>query len=100
MKNSTPNSVKSYSVSSVAFAVPWCCVLPAVLAVFGLAGTAAMRLTLMQYTPFLLIFSALFLGRANYLTHIKKQGNGVSRLIVGFSTLFAFGLWFLWFSMI
>ncbi len=99
MKISASDSVKSYSVSSVAFAVPWCCVLPAVLSVFGLGGTAAMRLTLMRYTPFLLIFSVFFLGRANYLVHVRKQGNRTSHLIVWLSTLVALVLWLPWLSM-
>ena len=85
---------KSTSMFSVAFAVPWCCVLPAGLAVFGLAGTAAMKILLMKYMPLMLGLSIVFLGRANYLVHIKKQGNRVSHIIVWISTLTAAGLWF------
>jgi len=69
---------KSSSIFSVAFAVPWCCVVPAGLAVFGLAGTAAIKIILMKYVPVFFLLSALFLGRANYLVHIKKQGNRAS----------------------
>lgn len=100
MKNASLKSIQSSGVFSVAFAVPWCCVLPAVLAVFGLAGTAAMRVTLMRYTPFLLLFSAFFLVRANYLVHVRKQGNRMSHITVWLSTLVAFGLWLSWLSMI
>ena len=87
---------KNSSMFSVAFAVPWCCVLPAGLAVFGLAGTAAMKIILMKYIPFMLGLSALFLGRANYLVHIKKQGNRASHIVVWISTVAAVGLWFYW----
>ena len=87
---------KSSSMFSVAFAVPWCCVLPAGLAVFGLAGTVAMKTILMKYMPFMLGLSVVFLGRANYLVHIKKQGNRVSHIVVWLSTLTAVGLGFYW----
>lgn len=89
---------KSTSMFSVAFAVPWCCVLPAGLAVFGLAGTAAMKILLMKYMPLMLGLSIVFLGRANYLVHIKKQGNRVSHIVVWMSTLTAVGLWSYWFQ--
>lgn len=87
---------KSSSMFSVAFAVPWCCVLPAGLAVFGLAGTAATKIILMKYMPYMLGLSVVFLGRANYLVHIKKQGNLISHIVVWISTLTAVGLWFYW----
>ena len=86
MKNSSSKSIQGYGVSSVAFAVPWCCVVPAVLAVLGLAGTAAMRLTLMKYTPALLVFSALSLGRANLPGPCQKTGEpGKSPYCVDFN---------------
>ncbi|MFQ5444482.1 MAG: hypothetical protein ACE5EK_07690 [Nitrospinales bacterium] len=87
---------KSSSMFSMAFAIPWCCVLPAGLAVFGLAGTAAMKISLMKYLPFMLGLSIVFLGRANYLVHIKKQGNRLSHIVVWISTLTAVGLWSYW----
>lgn len=89
---------KTSSIFSVAFAVPWCCVVPAGLAVLGLAGTAAMKIILMKYGPVFLGLSTVFLGRANYLVHIKKQGNRASHIIVGFSTLTAFGFGAIWFQ--
>ena len=87
---------KISSIFSVAFAVPWCCVLPAGLAVLGLAGTAAIKIILMKYVPVFFLLSALFLGRANYLVHIKKQGNRASHTVVWISTLTTVGLWFYW----
>ena len=81
---------KNSSMFSVAFAVPWCCVLPAGLAVFGLAGTAAMKIILMKYMPFMLGLSAVFLG------HIKKQGNRASHIVVWIATVTAVGLGFYW----
>lgn len=87
---------KSAGLFSAAFAVPWCCVLPAGLAAFGLAGTAAMEITLVKYMPLMLGLSAMFLVRANYLAHIKKQGNRASHVVVWISTLTAVGLWFYW----
>ena len=89
---------KTSSIFSVAFAVPWCCVIPAGLAVLGLAGTAAIKIILMKYVLVFLGLSAVFLGRANYLVHIKKQGNGASHIIVGFCTFTALGLGFIWFQ--
>ncbi|KMP11138.1 hypothetical protein UZ36_05410 [Candidatus Nitromaritima sp. SCGC AAA799-C22] len=89
---------KTSSIFSVVFAVPWCCVLPAGLAVAGLAGTAAMKIILMKYAPVFLVLSAVFLGRANYLVHIKKQGNRASHIIVWISTLAAVGLGSVWFQ--
>ena len=89
---------KTSSIFSVAFAVPWCCVIPAGLAVLGLAGTAAIKIILMKYVLVFLGLSAVFLGRANYLVHIKKQGNRASHIIVGFSTFTALGLGFIWFQ--
>ncbi len=89
---------KTSSIFSVAFAVPWCCVVPAGLAVAGLAGTAAMKIILMKYVPVFLGLSAVFLGRANYLVHIKKQGNRASHIIVWISTLTAVGLGSVWFQ--
>ena len=65
---------KTSRIFSVAFAVPWCCVIPAGLAVLGLAGTAAIKIILMKYVPVFLGLSAVFLGRANYLVYIKKTG--------------------------
>ena len=56
---------KSTSMFSVAFAVSWCCVLPAGLAIFGLAGTAATKIIFMKYMPFMLGLSVVFRGRAN-----------------------------------
>jgi len=73
-------------------------VVPASLAVLGLSGTAASKTALMKYVPVFLFLSALFLGRANYLVHIKKQGNQASHIVVGFSTLTACSLVALWFQ--
>ena len=89
---------RTSSIFSVAFAVPWCCVVPAGLAILGLAGTVTIKIILMKYVPVFFLLSALFLGRANYLVHIKKQGNRTSHIVVGFSTFTAFGLGALWFQ--
>lgn len=87
---------KTSGIFSFVFAVPWCCVIPAGLAFMGLAGSAALKITLMEYAPVMLGLSTLFLGRANYLVHVKKQGNRASRGMVWVFTLAAIALWALW----
>lgn len=47
------------------FAVPWCCILPIALAVFGLAG-GTVGIFLLKFTPFFLIISIALIGYANY----------------------------------
>ena len=70
---------KTSSIFSVAFAVPWCCVVPAGLAVFGLAGTAAIKIILMK----LLFWNEIYLTydvqdsctSFTVLTHIRHTQN-------------------------
>ena len=47
------------------FAVPWCCILPIALAIFGLAG-GTVGIFLSRFTPFFLIISIILIGYANY----------------------------------
>jgi hypothetical protein len=43
--------------------------------------------------PYLLLISAIFLGRAHYLVYVKKQGNILSHIVVWLSTMLALSLW-------
>lgn len=71
------------------FALPWCCILPAIFSILGLAGVTIAREMTEGLTPYLFVLSALFLGRAHYLVTIKHQGNRVSHLVTWASTLLA-----------
>jgi len=75
------------AVCAVLFSLPWCCVLPAVFSLLGLAGIGgAVRVSAMQMVPYLLVISVFFLGRAHWLIHVRDQGNRVSRVLVWVST--------------
>lgn len=91
---------KSLSISSVIFALPWCCVFPAGLAVLGLAGTAVLKTTLMEFAPLFLVISGGLLGWSNYLIHIQKQGNRASHVVVWLSTLLAVSFWIVWVALV
>ena len=81
------------SLAAIAASVPWCCLLPAAFALLGLAGAGAARVAAGGLMPFLLGASLLFLGRAHYLIHVRKQGAPWARLIVWLSTSLVVGLW-------
>jgi surface polysaccharide O-acyltransferase-like enzyme len=93
-------NAKSLGVSSVIFVLPWCCILPAGFAVLGLAGTAVLKTTLMEFAPLFLMISVGLLGWSNYLIHIKKQGNRASRVVVCLSTLLTASIWIVWVSLV
>ena len=75
------------------FALPWCCIIPAVFSVLGLAGVAVAREVTGGLVPYLLAVSVLFLGRAHYLIYIKHQGNRVSHIVTWAATFLAITLW-------
>ena len=87
------------SVMGGIFALPWCCIIPAVLSVLGLAGVAVAREVTGALVPYLLAISVLFLGRAHYLLYIRHHGNRVSHIVTWVSTVLALALWNLrWFA--
>lgn len=81
------------SLTAIAAALPWCCILPATLALLGLAGAGAAQVVAGGLMPYLLGLSALLLGRAHYLIHVRKQGAQWARWIVWLSTALVIGLW-------
>lgn len=74
------------------FALPWCCIIPAIFSVLGLAGVAVAREVTEGILPYLLVISVLFLGRAHYLIYIKHQGNRLSHIVTWVATLLAITL--------
>ena len=75
------------------FALPWCCIIPAVFSVLGLAGVVVAREVTEGILPYLLVISVLFLGRAHYLIYIRHQGNRLSHIITWTATFLAVTLW-------
>ena len=61
------------TVVSAVTALPWCCIAPAVFAVSG-AAVAGAGAGLQTATPFFFAASAGFLGRALYLSLLRRQG--------------------------
>lgn len=84
---------RNWSGVGVLASVPWCCIAPAVISLLGVAGSLSARLWISQATPFLLVFSAGALLRANYLAWIRRQGTRWSRAVVVISTLLALTFW-------
>lgn len=81
------------SLTAIAAALPWCCMLPAGFALLGLAGASIAQVTAIRLMPYMLTLSFLFLGRAHYLLHVRKQGAPWARWIVWLSTALVIGLW-------
>ena len=63
------------------------------LAVLGLAGAGAARVAAIKLMPLLLVLSALLLGRAHYLIHVRQQGRPWTRHIVWITTVLVGALW-------
>ena len=81
------------SVLGGLFALPWCCIIPAVFSLLGLAGVAAARTVTEGLVYYLLAFSMLFLGRAHYLLYVKRHGNRLSHIVTWAATALAITLW-------
>ncbi|HKJ68890.1 MAG TPA: hypothetical protein VKA68_13100 [bacterium] len=80
-------------LSSVAFALPWCCIIPAGLSFLAVSFTAAGRIWLGQLTWVFLPLSILFLARAIWLNLIRRQGASWTRWVTAGSTLLVIMLW-------
>jgi len=76
------------------FAVPWCCILPLALAVFGLAG-GTLGVFLSKFTPFFLIISIALISYANYNVWFGKFTSIQHRVWVSLITILAVLAW-LW----
>lgn len=66
---------------------------PAVLAVLGLTGAGAARVAAIELMPFLLVVSAVLLGRAHYQIHVRQQGRPWTRRVVWIATVLVVGMW-------
>lgn len=84
---------KLSATAGAVFSLPWCCIVPGVFAVLGLAGVALARSVTAGFTPYLLVVSVIFLGRAHYLIYVKRQGTRFSHVVVWLSTILALTLW-------
>lgn len=62
-------------------ALPWCCILPAVLSLLSIGGAAAARLWVGRLTWGLLPISVVLLGRAFWLIYVRRQGAPWSRWV-------------------
>ena len=85
--------VRQTSITGGLFALPWCCIIPGILSLLGLAGVAMARTVTEGLVPYLLVASVLFLGRAHYLLYIKHHGNRTSHIVTWAATLLALTLW-------
>ncbi len=89
-----PSSSPGRSVVAAALAgLPWCCIGPAVVSLLGFgSGVLALSRSL-PLTLALLLLSAGFLGRANYLVWVRRHGARWARITTIVSTIFAVLLW-------
>ena len=74
------------------FAVPWCCILPIAVALFGLTS-GALGLFLSKLTPLFFILSVLLIGFANYNVWIGRYRTINHRIYVFIITLISAALW-------
>ncbi len=81
-------------LTSAVLAVPWCCVLPALLSTLALGSAAAARQAVVPLMPWLFVGSLVFLGYAHYLVWILDTGRRTSRWILGVNTALVAALWF------
>ncbi|VAX31265.1 hypothetical protein MNBD_NITROSPIRAE01-440 [hydrothermal vent metagenome] len=85
--------IKRNSLTGGLFAMPWCCIVPAGFSLLGLAGVTAARTVFESATPFFILVSLFFLGRAHYLISVKKYGNRLSHVVTWISTVVAVSVW-------
>ena len=87
--------VRPTGIAAVIASLPWCCVLPGLLSVIGLAGAGAAAVDVLagpaEYV--LLGLSVLFLGRAHYLASWRGHGTRWSTTAVWISTVMVVLLW-------
>ena len=81
------------SIVATFASIPWCCVLPGVLSLASLTGVVATRFWLVKLSFFLFPVSAVLLGRALWLVHVRHQGRPWARWATWGATLLAIALW-------
>lgn len=80
------------AVGGLLGSLPWCCLLPSLVAIAGLSGAGVARVV-GTWAPAMLAVSAMLLIRANYLVLLRGRGGRRSRVIVLSMTLAATALW-------
>lgn len=87
--------VRPTGIAAVIASLPWCCLLPALLSVIGLAGVGAAASQMIagpgEYV--LLGLSVLLLARAHYLASWRGHGARWSTTAVWISTVTVVLLW-------
>ncbi len=82
----------SASFFSAMTALPWCCIAPAALGLGGVA-TAGAGAVIAEATPFLLVVSVGFLGRAVYLAGVRRSGRPWARAVAFVSAPLVVAFW-------
>lgn len=85
----TPRSL----LGSLGLSLPWCCLVPAGLALAGAGGAVGARLWLAQAAWLLSPLAVALLMRAWWLAWWQRRGSAWSRVVVVASTLLAVALW-------
>lgn len=80
-------------VAAALAGLPWCCIAPAVVSLLGVGSGLLTLSRSLPLTLALLLVSAGFLGRANYLMWVRRHGAGWVRAATILSTLFVIVLW-------
>lgn len=84
------SSPKRPLVAAAVASLPWCCIVPAAIALLGAgAGLAAISRSF-PVTIALLALSLAFLARANHLVWVRRHGTLPTRLVTTASTLLVF----------
>ena len=76
------------------FALPWCCILPIAVAVFGFAG-GTLGIFLSKFTPYFLTISIALIGYSNYNVWFGKFRSFQHRFWVVIITIISILAW-LW----
>lgn len=99
LKNTESKNTEA-GVSGLLLSLPWCCIAPALLSLFGFLGAAgSTRIFVSEIFYPLFFLSILFLTRAGYLSFYRKKGSNVSRTVVLVSIIGALILWGLRFGL-
>ena len=86
-------SSQAWSGLAALAAIPWCCVLPAVLSLLSLTGTVAAGLWLSSLNWVLLPLSMAFLGRGLWLVEVRRQGRPLIRWVTWATAALVVALW-------
>lgn len=92
--NNTELKNTGSGISGFLLSLPWCCIAPAFLSLYGFLGAAgSTRIFVSEIFYPLFFLSILFLARAGYLSFYRKKGSNLSRAVVFVSIIGALILW-------